>query len=478
VDDVLLQAGLVLPRQNGPGHYDRFRGRLIFPIRDVQGRTIAFGGRALGPEEPKYLNSPETSLYVKGQQLYGLDLARAAMRDRGRAIVVEGYLDCLMAHQHGCAETVAALGTAFTPAQLGLLRRHSDEVITVFDADAAGQKAAARAEEMVDELMGIDGMGWSVGQARGFDRPSYYPIRVAVLPAGDDPDSLLRAQGAEAFRSRLDEARSILSFVMAQALAEEDLSTERGRATAHARAALLLSKVSNAEEATTLSRQAARELGVDPTQLWIEARQLQGARARQLRPEPRQVTLSPQAPAGGAPWPSPTLAERDLLALLLQYPEARGELLEHLEEADVAHPGLRELLGAVRRAPERPAEALMSELESEAARGLLASLLIEDRLWTDIPGMIVELRRRYEIRGRKRRLREVAQSIVRAQTESGAVPASLDTAMEALQRQAREVRELTVARATGSTSVAAPPGPGPERSAAHAVPTPPPTETP
>src|SRR6266542_4494234 len=111
--DQLAQAGLVLPRQTGSGFYDRFRGRLLFPIRDSQGRVIAFGGRALAGGEPKYLNSPETPLYVKGQTLYGLDVARAGMREKNRAIIVEGYLDCLMAHQHGFGETVAALGTAF-----------------------------------------------------------------------------------------------------------------------------------------------------------------------------------------------------------------------------------------------------------------------------------------------------------------------------------------------------------------------------
>jgi len=146
LEDLLVQAGLILSRQNQPGFYDRFRGRLLFPIRDVQGRVVAFGGRALSGEEPKYLNSPETPLYVKGQVLYALDVAKGAIRDRSRAILVEGYLDCLMAHQHGFGETVAALGTAFTTAQLGLLRRYADEVLALFDADAAGQKASGRLE--------------------------------------------------------------------------------------------------------------------------------------------------------------------------------------------------------------------------------------------------------------------------------------------------------------------------------------------
>ena len=171
-DDALVQAGLALARQNGPGFYDRFRGRLLFPIRDVQGRVVAFGGRALSGEEPKYLNSPETPLYVKGQTLYALDVAKSAIRDRSRAIIVEGYLDCLMAHQHGFGETVAALGTAFTEAQLGLLRRYTDEVIALFDADAAGEKASARLEEMMAGAMDLPNLGWSVTRTGSFERPA------------------------------------------------------------------------------------------------------------------------------------------------------------------------------------------------------------------------------------------------------------------------------------------------------------------
>src|SRR5207249_1020746 len=127
-----------------------FRGRLLFPIRDLQGRVVAFGGRGFGDEQPKYLNSPETPLYTKGNLLYAADLARPTIQTQNRALLVEGYVDCIMAHQHGFTGTVAALGTAFTPAQLTLLRRYCDEVVTFFDADAAGQKAAARAEELLE----------------------------------------------------------------------------------------------------------------------------------------------------------------------------------------------------------------------------------------------------------------------------------------------------------------------------------------
>ena len=447
-EDVLVQAGLILARQNGPGFYDRFRGRLLFPIRDVQGRVVAFGGRALSGEEPKYLNSPETPLYVKGQMLYALDVARIAMRERSRAIIVEGYLDCLMAHQHGFGETVAALGTAFTPAQLGLLRRYADEVVALFDADAAGQKASTRLEEMMNDVMDLQNLGWSVARTGGFEKAGHLPIRVALLPAGHDPDSLLRAEGAAALTARLDAARPLLSFVLEKAFADEDLTTSRGRANAHARVALILSKVANAEEATALAREAARQLGVDSTQLWIEAQQLQGARARGRRSE--QLTQSGRGVAESDAWPPPIPFERDLVALLLQVDEARAELLPVLTDEDVAHQGLRLVLTALRRTPGALPEALMAELEGDRERGLLAALLVEDRKWGDTHSHVAELKRRYHIRHRKHRVHQVARAIIDAQaTGDPALPALEDELrglQRDLQREAEAVRELALAR--------------------------------
>jgi DNA primase len=447
-EDVLVQAGLILARQNGPGFYDRFRGRLLFPIRDVQGRVVAFGGRALSGEEPKYLNSPETPLYVKGQMLYALDVARIAMRERSRAIIVEGYLDCLMAHQHGFGETVAALGTAFTPAQLGLLRRYADEVVALFDADAAGQKASTRLEEMMNDVMDLQNLGWSVARTGGFEKAGDLPIRVALLPAGHDPDSLLRAEGAAALTARLDAARPLLSFVLEKAFADEDLTTSRGRANAHARVALILSKVANAEEATALAREAARQLGVDSTQLWIEAQQLQGARARGRRSE--QLTQSGRGAAESDAWPPPIPFERDLVALLLQVDEARAELLPVVADEDVVHQGLRLVLTALRRTPGALPEALMADLEGDRERGLLAALLVEDRKWGDTHSHVAELKRRYHIRHRKHRVHQVTRAIIDAQaTGDPALPALEDELrglQRDLQREAEAVRELALAR--------------------------------
>ena len=448
-DAELVSAGLALPRQNAPGFYDRFRGRLLFPIRDLQARVVAFGGRAMGAEEPKYLNSPETPLYVKGQMLYALDVAREGMRQKNRAVVVEGYLDCLMAHQHGFTETVAALGTAFTSAQLGLLRRYADEVVSVFDADAAGQKATSRLEEMLTDVMDLRNLGWSVSRTGSFEKAGYFPIKVAVLPEGHDPDSFLRAEGAQALQSRLDAARSILDFVLEQALGEEDLTTPRGRSTAHARVALILSRVPNAEEATALAREAARKLGVDSTQLWIEAQQLQGARARKGGQD-RQAgtTAAPDGPTGSAQaWPAPSLSERDLLLMLLHTEEARTGLLPYLEEVQIVHPGLRAVLGALRRAPEGVApEGLMADLPGEAERSLLAALLVEQREWSDIHIQVTDLQKRYDIRRRKQRIRELSLAITEAQATGDPAVAGLQAELRSLQDQAPAVRGMVTGR--------------------------------
>jgi DNA primase len=354
---------------------------------------------------------------------------------------VEGYLDCLMAHQHGFTETVAALGTAFTAAQLGLLQRNAEEIVAVFDADAAGQKASARLEEMTSDTMDMQGLAWTVSRTGGFERSGYFPVKVAVLPPGHDPDSLLRAEGAAAFLSRLEAARSILSFVMQQALSEEDLSTARGRATAHARVALILSKVPNAEEATSLAAQAARELRVDATQLWIEAQQLQRARLTQSRFARPGTERSAETT-----WAAPGLVERDLMLLLLRVDEARGILLPLMEDGDLAHPGLRALLAALRRAPQAPAEELMHALQDDAERSLLASLLVEERDLPDVGQQIRDFRRRFETRQRKRELRRATQSLAEADA-AGAI--GIDDQYKSVHQAAEAVRELTAPRAAG-----------------------------
>jgi DNA primase len=429
-DEALIAAGLAVARENRPGAYDRFRGRLLFPIRDLQGRVVAFGGRGFGDEQPKYLNSPETPLYTKGNLLYAADLARPTIQSQNRALLVEGYVDCMMAHQHGFTGTVAALGTAFTPAQLALLRRYCDEVITFFDADAAGQKAAARAEELLEPTG--RGMAWAVNRSGAFEGAGTLRVKVALLPAGHDPDTFLRTVGSEAFSERIAAARSILAYALDRALADPDGATgPRARTTAFARVALMLAKVADGDEAATLSREAAARLGVDPTQLWIEAQRLQTS----LRTPPAQS--QPTAP------PSMPPVERDLVALLLYSSEARTELLDPLARSDEpSHASLRAIVDALRQRPDATPESLMTDLPTDEARSVLSSLLVEDRESIDARVSIGQFQRRLERSQRLRRAREVSQAIAETQAKTG-VATPVHAELMTLHKESAVVYEIT-----------------------------------
>jgi DNA primase len=182
----LAAAGLVAPRQNGGGFYDRFRNRVMFPIVDTLGRCVGFGGRTLGDDPAKYINSPESAIFSKGRGVFGLDVAKEAIQKSGRVVVVEGYMDALMPHQVGVGNVVATLGTALTADQVRLLRRYAQEVVLVFDSDAAGEAAADRSLEVfLSEAVSL---------------------RVAHVPAGKDPCDYCLAEGGDAFRKVLDAA--------------------------------------------------------------------------------------------------------------------------------------------------------------------------------------------------------------------------------------------------------------------------------
>jgi DNA primase len=429
-EEALIAAGLAVARENRAGAYDRFRGRLLFPIRDLQGRVVAFGGRGFGDEQPKYLNSPETPLYTKGNLLYAADLARTTIQSENRALLVEGYVDCIMAHQHGFTGTVAALGTAFTPAQFALLRRYCDEVITFFDADAAGQKAAARAEELLEPTG--RSMAWAVNRSGAFEGAGTLRVKVALLPAGHDPDTFLRSVGREGFMERIAAARSILSYALDRALVDPDGATgPRARTTAFARVALLLAKVADGDEAAALSREAATKLGVDPTQLWIEAQRLQSS----LRTPPPQAQPS-------APFSTPPV-ERDLVTLLLHSDEARATLLGLLAEPDeLGHASLRAIVEALRRRPDAPAESLMTDLPTDEARSVLSSLLVEDRESVDARVSIGQFQRRLERSTRLRRARELTQAIAETQAKTG-VAAPMHAELRTLHKESAVVYEIT-----------------------------------
>lgn len=219
----LIAAGLIIKKENG-GFYDRFRDRIIFPIRDAQGRVIAFGGRILTSGEPKYLNSPETALFQKGKELYGLYEARKASHSLDNVWIVEGYLDLIALVQAGITNTVATLGTALTSSHLQRLFRVTSEVIVCFDGDKAGQQAAWRALEALLPLMQDD-----------------YRAKFVILPVGEDPDTYVRKMGREAFLAA--NAQSMPEFFFSSLTKQIDIKLPEGRANLAKQASEYLKKI-------------------------------------------------------------------------------------------------------------------------------------------------------------------------------------------------------------------------------------------
>ncbi len=244
-DDRLVEAGLlVVPDADSPGSggapYDRFRGRLMFPIRDPRGRVIGFGGRILGDGQPKYLNSPDTPLFDKGRTLYNLDRAGPVARKSARLIVVEGYMDVIGLAQAGFADAVAPLGTALTEAQLGLLWRYAPEPILCFDGDAAGQRAGLRAALRALPLL-------EPGKS----------LRFATLPAGQDPDDLVRSGGPAAFERVLAAAEPLIDRLWRSETEGADTTTPERRAAVLARLDAHADEISTATCSVSTARNCA-----------------------------------------------------------------------------------------------------------------------------------------------------------------------------------------------------------------------------
>jgi len=310
----LAAAGLVLPRKGGTGHYDGFRHRVIFPIFDVRGRVVGFGGRALDDSLPKYLNSPETSVFSKSACLYGLDAAKEGVLREKRVVVVEGYTDVLMAHQHDIDWVVATLGTALTPQHVSILRRYVAEVVLVFDGDEAGRAAAERSVELFLE-QDVD-------------------VRVVLLPAGRDPCDLLVAEGRDAFLERLSEATDVFDLKMEMIAGRHDLSRVRGREAAIEEVLETLTKTARAVRRDILLHnevlgRLCREMGVSEEALRSRLRLL-------LRRQRKGGTVQPVPPK-----PRSATAERELLGAVLSDPSLAQEFCQEVRPEDFTDESLR-----------------------------------------------------------------------------------------------------------------------------------------
>jgi DNA primase len=287
----LQAAGIIGVTEDEGRAYDFFRDRVLFPIRDPQGRSIAFGGRALDDAAtPKYLNSRDTLLFHKQETLFGFDLARKPMAQERQAVIVEGYMDAVMAHQHGYRNVVATLGTAVTGHHLRLLRRHVDEIVLALDADAAGQAATWRALQVADESL-RSGMTPVVGPSRRQQRlvaDRSVRLRVLALPNAKDPDDLIRSDPA-AWPALVRAAVPVIDFVLARLETRHDLATAQGKAAAADEIADVLAGVANPIEQDSYTNEVATRLKVDPEAV----RRL--LRARRQRGRPPAQAAAPQA---------------------------------------------------------------------------------------------------------------------------------------------------------------------------------------
>ncbi len=259
----IATAGLVIERQRGSGYYDRFRGRVMIPICDVQGRVIAFGARSLDGSQPKYMNSPQSPIFDKSRTLFGLDKARQAIRAADQVIIVEGYMDVIAAHQHGYANVVASMGTALTEAQLRQLKRYTKNFTLALDPDTAGQQATLRGLEQARQA--LDREMVPVPSPDGlvrYERRLQAELRILSLPDGQDPDEVIRGD-PDGWPALVDQALPIIDFYLQRAVETYDLNTARGKASAVAEIVPLIRELSDEVMRQHYIQLLARRVQVD-----------------------------------------------------------------------------------------------------------------------------------------------------------------------------------------------------------------------
>ncbi|MCC7020509.1 MAG: DNA primase [Ardenticatenales bacterium] len=305
-DDDLLAAGLLRERDGG-GHYDYFRNRVVIPIHNVRGEPVGFGARALDADsQPKYLNSPQTPIFDKGRTLFALDRARQTIRDSEEAVVVEGYTDVIRAHAAGFTNVVASLGTALTEHHVALLKRFAKRIVLALDADAAGQAATVRGLDVIREAAAGDVV--PVPTARGavrFASTLEVDLRVAVLPAGKDPDDVIR-DDPEGWRSLIAGAAPVLGYLLDALTADLDLNDPSAKQTAAERLIPVIADIPDPIVRSAWMARLADKLRVDERAL--AARMGQVARARTTRPAPRRFD-GPAATGDGAAPAIPVVAD-------------------------------------------------------------------------------------------------------------------------------------------------------------------------
>jgi DNA primase len=368
----LAAGGLIVAREQGSrlggeatGYYDRFRSRVMFPIRDLQKRVIGFGGRIIDDGQPKYLNSPETPLFSKSRTLYGFDSARDGISQSQQIVIVEGYFDVIALHQAGVTNAVATLGTALTADHVELIRRFTNHVVLVFDPDAAGVRAALRT---MDLFLG-----------------SGLTVQVVGLPAGDDPDTFIRREGLDSFMGLLQTAPSLLEFTVEGSLSTGRQGSVEERVHAVEEVLALLQKLSNAVEKAASIRTVADRLGLDEKVLLERYEVLARQRTRvQKGSDSVQVAIQPAA----------LPKDEEVLLQLLLHEKLSPDMLGRLAADDFTDSRARRLVSLAQSAAEQGHAIFPQILEQtesdEQSEALARSLSLRELPYDDVGAAFVQ----------------------------------------------------------------------------------------
>jgi DNA primase len=328
----ILAAGLIVEREGG-GYYDRFRGRLIFPIRDRRGQVIGFGGRVLDDGLPKYLNSPQTPLFDKSSVLYGIDLAKGAIRRENMVVIVEGYMDVLMAHQHGIANVVASMGTALTETQLRVLKRLTKKFILALDADVAGDQATLRGLALARET--LDHQIVPVPTPRGlisYEERLDAEIRIITLPEGKDPDEVIR-EDPERWNELVQAALPVVDYYFEALTSDLDLNSAKGKSEAVRGLLPIIQEITDSTEQTHYVQKLSRLVREDERKL--QAR-LKGTGWRNHVKSKKLSEIASQKKGGPlSSLPGLPEAEKYCLLLFLKEPNLILEAEALLQELDL-----------------------------------------------------------------------------------------------------------------------------------------------
>jgi DNA primase len=358
---VVEKAGLILKKEETGRHYDRFRGRLMFPICDEQGRVIGFSGRILTGDEKtaKYVNSPETPIFTKSKVFFALDKSKRAILDAGFAIVCEGQLDSIACFMAGVQNIVAPQGTAFTDQHARIIKRYVDEVVLCFDSDNAGQNAAVRS---LDSLLA-----------------SGLAVRVAIVPPPHDPDSFIKANGGEAFQQLIAGAEGFFDYYLGRLCRTNDIASDKGRIGVVREMAEAVQKTGNPVLVDKYAQKTALRLGVTPDAVRKEFTKTTTAPVVAAEDEYFDSAAAETEEA----IPRPTTPELWLLKLALRHDAGIDWLVAHLDPNWIQHPSVKDIvtrrLKAHAEGTWRSMGLFLDEFESATVRGLMTELISDDR---------------------------------------------------------------------------------------------------